>query len=147
MIKLDLKPKPRILRQFAWAALIALPLLAGLFTRGDARWWQLGSWNWSHPAVLVTLGVAVVQLLACVAGFRWLTLGLYVVLTLVAFPIGFVLSHLLMGVIYYLVITPIGLCFRLIGRDPLGKRLDPSRPSYWHERGTPRPADSYFKLY
>jgi hypothetical protein len=147
MIKLDLDPKPRILRQFAWAALFALPLLAGLFTRGDARWWQLGAWNWSHPVVLTTIAIAVLQLVACLAGFRWLTLGLYVVLSVIAFPIGFVLSHLLMGIIYYLVITPIGLVFRLIGRDPLGKRLDPDRASYWHERAATRPAASYFKLY
>jgi hypothetical protein len=147
MIKLDLNPAPRISRQFAWVAVVALPLLAGLFTKGAARWYQLSAWNWSHPAVLTVAVIAGVQLIACLAGFRWLTLGLYAVLSLVAFPIGFVLSHVLMAIIYYLVITPIGLLFRLIGRDPLGKRLDRNAATYWHERRAARPAASYFKLY
>ena len=54
---------------------------------------------------------------------------------------------LLIGLIYYGVFTPMGLVMRMTGRDVLGKKLDPSLPSYWHERGAPRPASSYFKLY
>jgi len=66
---------------------------------------------------------------------------------LVAFPIGLVVSTVLIAAIFYVVITPIGLVFRVIGRDVMGKRLDPSKATYWHERGAPRPATSYFKLY
>jgi hypothetical protein len=91
--------------------------------------------------------IGVIQFVLHQLGIRALTLGLYVVLTLVAFPIGFVLSHVLIAVIYYLVITPIGLLFRLVGRDAMLRRPDPSLPSYWHARPTSRPAASYFKLY
>jgi len=147
MIKLDLKPSPRILGQFAKIAAIALPLAAAFFTRGEARWFAPWNWHWDHAVVLWCAGVGVVQLAAFLAGFRLLTLWLYVVLTLIAFPIGFVISHVLMAVIYYLVITPIGLVFRVIGRDPLGKRIDKQKPSYWHVRETQRDPASYFKLY
>lgn len=151
MLKLNLKPEAHVLRQFAWITAVLLPLLAGLLTRGDVHWYALTSWHWSHPLVLSLGGLALLQLALFLAGVRQLTLAIYAVLTLAAYPIGFVVSHVLMGVIYYLVITPIGLLFRLVGRDALGRRLDrnganaPS--SYWHERGQARDAASYFKLY
>jgi hypothetical protein len=148
MIKLNLKPEPHVLRQFAWIAAVLLPLLAAFLTRGDARWFAVASWHWGHPAVSVLGGLAVAQLLLFLCGARQLTWLLYAGLSVIAFPIGFVISHVLMAVIYYLVITPIGLLFRLMGRDVLGKRLDRNgASSYWHVRGAPRDAASYFKLY
>ncbi|MCU0862737.1 MAG: hypothetical protein MUC36_03000 [Planctomycetes bacterium] len=148
MIKLNLKPEPHVLRQFAWIAAVLLPLLAAFLTRGDARWFAVASWQWGHPAVLVLGGLAAAQLLLFLFGVRQLTWLLYAGLSVIAFPIGFVISHVLMAAIYYLVITPIGLVFRLIGRDVLGKRLDrDGATSYWHVRGAPRDAASYFKLY
>jgi hypothetical protein len=58
-----------------------------------------------------------------------------------------VLSQVLMAVIFYLVFTPIGLCFRLAGRDAMGRKFDPKKTSYWHDRGPARSPASYFKLY
>jgi hypothetical protein len=141
MMKIDLKPKPGVLAQFAVVALVGLPLIAMLVLR------LCGVWSWTHPAFLVAIGVGLVQLVAHAIGVKQLTLALYVVLTVLAFPIGFVLSHVLMASIYYLVITPIGLVFRLVGRDAMGKKLDPAAKTYWHDRGPARPAASYFKLY
>lgn len=146
-MKLNLNPERRILAQFAWFALVAFPLLAGLFTRGAARWYAVWDWQWSHPVVLALAALGALQLVLFVAGVPALSRALWVALTLIAFPIGFVVSMLLMALIYYLVVTPIGLVFRLIGRDVMGKRLDPKASSYWHDRGPPRPASSYFKLY
>jgi hypothetical protein len=147
MIKLDLKPSLRILGQFTVVAAIALPLLAAILTKGEARWFAPWNWQWTHPAVLWLAGIGFGQFALFRFGWRLPTQALYVVLTLVAFPIGLVVSHVLMAVIYYLVITPIGLVFRLVGRDVLGRRLDKQKPSYWHVRTTPRDPASYFKLY
>jgi hypothetical protein len=147
MIKLNLKPDDRILRQFAWVAAIGFPLIAAMFTKGDAAFWQIWRFDWTHPVVLSLGGLGIVQLAACLAGLRQLTQVLFVVMTLIAFPIGFVLSHVLIALIYYLVFTPMALVFKLIGRDAMQRRLDPSIASYWHDRGAPRPPSSYFKLY
>lgn len=137
MIALNLKPSRRVLGQFAWIALLGLPLLGLVFTH-----WQFG-----HVAVLVLAGLAVVQLLLFLTWTDRLSWLLYAILSLVGFPIGFVISHLLMAVIYYLVVTPIGLALRLTRRDPLERRFDPARTSYWHQRSQRRAAASYFKLY
>jgi hypothetical protein len=48
-----------------------------------------------------------------------------------AYPIGFVVSHLLLGVIFYGVFTAIGLLMRLFSYDPLQRRLRTGESSYW----------------
>lgn len=141
MLKLDLNPKRQVLAQFAWIAVAGLPLLTGLVLR-----WTVG-FTWDHPVFLGIAGFGVLQLLLFLVGVQFATKVAYVALTLVAMPIGFVISHVLLATIYYLMFTPLGLLFRLVGRDQLGKKLEPQRPSYWHDRGPPKPASSYFKLY
>jgi len=147
MIKLNLQPEERILRQFAWIAAIGFPVLAAMFTRGEARAYEFWAWHWTSAPVLVIGGIGVAQLLLFLAGVRKPTHWLYVVLMLVAYPIGFVLSHVLIAIVYYVVITPIAVVFRLIGRDVIGRKLDPRATTYWRDRGEPRPSSSYFKLY
>ena len=39
-----------------------------------------------------------------------------------------------MGIIFFIVITPIGLIMRLIGKDLLNKKIDKSLTSYWNKR-------------
>lgn len=46
-----------------------------------------------------------------------------------------VTTPLVMGLIYYLVLTPTGLVMRLLGRNPL--RREPRSGSYWVDRDTP----------
>ncbi len=149
-MKLNLQPDRRLLRQFAWAALIMFPLIAGFL-----------AWKYELPLtwvlVLCGIGVAValveIVIVDAIGGAfgalleKLIPRPVYQALTLVAWPIGFVISHVLIAVIYYLVITPIALFFRLTGRDVIGKKLDPRATSYGHDRGEPRPASSYFKLY
>jgi hypothetical protein len=52
----------------------------------------------------------------------------------VATPIGWVMSHLLLAIIFYLVITPIAFVFKMIGRDALTRRFDKNARTYWIER-------------
>ena len=47
--------------------------------------------------------------------------------------LGWFNTRLLLGLVYYLVMTPIGLLLRWVGRDPLDRRLK-DRPSYWIAR-------------
>ena len=46
-------------------------------------------------------------------------------------PIGWTVSHLLLGVVYFVVITPIGLALRMLRRDPLERPFDRAAASYW----------------
>ena len=147
MIKINLSPEPRVLRQFAWFGLVGSPVLTAFVVK-TARGQSWGDVDlWTDVAVLAVLAVAAVALVALEIGFDVLARALFITLSLVAVPIGFVVSHVLIALVYYLVVTPIALVFRLTGRDVLGKRLDPGMTSYWHERRGERAPSSYFKLY
>jgi hypothetical protein len=137
MIKIDWNPEDRKLSQFGLIALFGFPLIGLVF------WWKFGAPIW----VLWTLiGVGMLTLAASRIDPK-LVKPVYVGLMLIAAPIGLVISYLLMGLIYYGLFTPVGLVFRLFGRDPLNKHPDPKVPSYWHDRGAPRPPASYLRLY
>jgi hypothetical protein len=55
---------------------------------------------------------------------------IFVGLILLTYPIGWVLSHLLLGAIFYLIILPIGLARRIAGHDPLQLK-PPAGNSLW----------------
>ena len=49
------------------------------------------------------------------------------------------MSPLVMGVIFYFSITPVGVFLRMIGKSTLGLRPDPEMETYWIERRPPGP--------
>ena len=42
--------------------------------------------------------------------------------------------YLLLVVVFYLVFSPVGIVLRILGKDVLHQRQDPSAPSYWTPR-------------
>ncbi|MBL4572248.1 MAG: hypothetical protein JKY86_04145 [Gammaproteobacteria bacterium] len=64
-----------------------------------------------------------------------------------AFPIGWLVSHLILGLVYFALLAPIGLLMRMTGHDPLGLRLGRVETSYWTERPTETKASRYFRQY
>jgi polyferredoxin len=52
----------------------------------------------------------------------------------IAMPIGWVVSKVLLGAVFYLALTPIAVLFRLIKRDALARRLNPDAKSHWIAR-------------
>lgn len=51
-----------------------------------------------------------------------------------AFILGWVNTRILLGVFFYLIITPIGVVMRLAGKDLLDRKIDRSAKSYWKKR-------------
>ncbi|KIX15639.1 hypothetical protein X474_03070 [Dethiosulfatarculus sandiegensis] len=58
---------------------------------------------------------------------------LYLVWMSLASVLGYFVSRIILTILYFLVITPIGLFMRLLGKDILDKKMD-SKQSYWHRR-------------
>ena len=48
--------------------------------------------------------------------------------------LGWINSHLLLGLVFYTLFTLVGMIMRLVGYDPLDRRLEPERRSYWSKR-------------
>jgi hypothetical protein len=56
-----------------------------------------------------------------------------------------VMNPLTMALLFFLVVTPIGVVMRLAGKDFLRKRLEPEASSYWLPRDPPGPAPDSMK--
>ena len=56
-----------------------------------------------------------------------------------------VAAPVVMGLLFYLTVTPIGLIMRLLGKDPLRLRFEPQADSYWIVRRPPGPAPDTMK--
>ena len=50
-----------------------------------------------------------------------------------------VVNSLVMGLLFYFTVTPIGLVMRALGKDPLRLRFDRGARSYWIKRQPPGP--------
>ncbi|MCS6854727.1 MAG: SxtJ family membrane protein [Elioraea sp.] len=77
--------------------------------------------------LLVALALAAPRALA-LPNRAWLRFGL---------ALSAVVTPVVLGLVFFLVVTPIGLALRLAGKRPLALRFDPARASYWEERRTP----------
>jgi hypothetical protein len=69
----------------------------------------------------------------------------FVASVVVTFPIGWVVSRLALAFLFYAVLTPIGLWFRLIGRDTLVLRHYPGRTTYWTSKPVVHDVRRYFQ--
>ena len=97
-------------------------------------------WSLYQDRDAVALVCWVVAVLSRVVGLArpmWLR-PVFVGLSIATRPIGWVVSHLLLAIIYYGLITPIGLALRVFGHDPLDARVDRGSTSSWK----PYPVDS-----
>lgn len=65
----------------------------------------------------------------------------------VTFPIGYVVSRLVLAVLFFLVITPVGVAFRLAGRDCLWIARRPPGESYWQPKPAASDAASYLRQF
>ena len=51
--------------------------------------------------------------------------------------LGVVAVPIIMGVVYFLLVTPIGLIVRIMGKDLLNKKYDKTKETYWIKRDKP----------
>jgi Saxitoxin biosynthesis operon protein SxtJ len=136
VIDLNLNPTKRELRTFGLCTLGFLCLVGCIiFRRGG-----------SMPTIATVVGIGI-----ALAGLG-LTIPqalrpIWVVLTIVNYPIGWVVTHVVMGLIFYLVVTPIGVIMRLTGRDPMERAFDRSAKTYWKLRRTDSNSSRYFRQY
>jgi hypothetical protein len=133
-IKFD--PSRKLLREFGLLCLAffgAIGLYQGLY-RGHST------------AGLILGAVALAGGLLGVLAPSWLR-PIYVAWMVAAFPIGWTISLVVMAAMFYGLFTPIGLFFRLIGRDSMERKLRPAAATYWEPKATPRDPRRYFKQF
>lgn len=115
------KSDKKELRKFALTISIALGVFGGLI------FWRKGQ------AGLILLAIGAVIFLVGLVWPKSLAL-LYKGWMALALGLGFVMSHIILAVVYYIVLTPIGFFMRILGKDPLALRFDPKTDSFWVKR-------------
>jgi hypothetical protein len=120
------QPTPKDLRQFGLlvgGVFAVIGLWPIVFRSESPRLWAmiLGS-------LLIVLGVIAPQSLKQVHG-GWMKVG---------HVLGSINTKIILGIIYYLLITPMGLVMRLMGKDPMHRALMRGTNSYRVVRA-PRP--------
>ena len=120
------------LRRFGVVLAALLALLGGYLWYVDAR----GPAQLVHATSLVLVGAGLalpVALKPIYFPYMWL-----------AKIVAFVNIHLLLGLVFYTLFTLIGLGMRLLGRDPLDRKIAPDAKSYWQRRASSSfPRDHY----
>jgi hypothetical protein len=103
------------------------------FALGAWSWWKGG---WTVPYLFGVAGIfGVITLLRA----EWLA-PLNRAWMRLADLLNRIVSPIVLGAMYYAVLTPFGLAMRLAGRDPMRKRFEPAAPTYWIARQPPGPA-------
>ena len=120
MISVQWNPEKKQLRQFAGIWFPAFCALLGWIIGKKTGQWGAVEIGW-----MLCGGMAL-------AGFLFppFIRPVFVGLILLTFPIGWVVSHVLLGAIFYLLVTPIGLVLRMTGHDPLQLK-PPTGNSLW----------------
>ena len=100
-----------------------------LFGKGLVVWALIVS------AVFLALALLVPKVLAPLNRI-WLRFGLL---------LHRIVSPIVLGFMFFVVITPIGLLMRALGKNPLRLSFDPEAESYWIKRSPPGPAPESLK--
>lgn len=130
LLRINHRPAPRQLLVFA---------LAWLAFTGALGWMQ---WTKGHGTLAWIGWTLAVVVPAAGAFWREGLRRFYVGLCYATFPIGYAVSTLVLTLLYYAVLTPIGLLLRVCGHDALQRR---PASSHWHRRPVPRKAADYFR--
>ena len=130
------QPTDRKLREFAAASAIVLAILA--------------AWRMLVPGGIALAGACATA--ATMIGLvgqarpRWLA-PVFALWMIVAFPIAWLVSYLVLAVIYFGLITPLGLMFRLFGRDAQGRSWPGRQDSYWRDKPGADNPERYLKQF
>jgi hypothetical protein len=60
--------------------------------------------------------------------------AIYRVWVSMAITVGYFVSRIILTIIFFLVMTPLGLIMALVGKDPMERKIDPEASSYWLAR-------------
>src|SRR5262245_36510128 len=127
-------PTTREMRQFAG--------LLTAFGGGLAAWGYWRGWSAGWLALFTAATVAGLVGLVMPRALR----PLYVGWMVAAFPIGWAISKVVLAVVFIVVFVPIGLVFRMFGRDAL-RLHKPASQGLWSEQAPVTDPARYFRQY
>jgi multisubunit Na+/H+ antiporter MnhG subunit len=146
LISINFNPSRKQLRQFGAICLAVFVLIAALVFHRHKFFGVHISAEASRSIAITfcVLGIACIFLAAIAPqALR----PIYVGLTVATFPIGWIVSHIILAILFFGILTPIGLVMRLIGRDTMQRRFMPNQKTYWEPRETVTDPRQYFRQF
>ena len=128
----------KALRSFGWVVGGVLLIIAAVV------WWRNDFAVTTAAAILGGLGAALTVLGLTVPV---ILKPVYRVWMALAVVLGFIMTRVILTMVYYLIMTPTGLIMRLLGKDPLDRKIDPNAASYWIEKTYPDDAKERLEKY
>lgn len=126
----------RQIRIFGIGLIVIVSVIAGLQT------------YWGRTEVGIGLFTVAVLTLIVVIFTPTGLIPLYKLMLLISRATGFVMTPVLLGLVFYLVFTPVGILLRLIRKDILDRKFEVSSDSYWKPKEpTPVGLDRYERQY
>lgn len=132
---------PKTVREFGFILagfLLLFPLFANglgmLFAAKPFHYW-LGWPFLSATALLTNLFLLEVMSLVY-RGAMWAGHG-----------ISWLMMRFVLGLLFYFVLSPIGITMRFLGKDILDQKIDRNASSYWKKRTVKRTRDEYERLF
>jgi multisubunit Na+/H+ antiporter MnhG subunit len=109
------------LRKFGIILSVFLSIIAGISL------WKSGTlYNYLFPTAA---GILILAL-----AFPRILKFIYIPWMALAILIGWVMTRVILTLLYYLVFTPISLLLNLLGKDLLDEKINPEKSSYWVQR-------------
>ena len=117
-------------------------LFAGVFTVISAYAW------WKGSSLLVYFLASAGLFLAASFLLEQVLKPIRIVWMRFAHLLGWVNTRILLGLFFYLVITPVGIVMRMFGKDLLERKIDLDSASYWTSREKEKiPQERYVRLF
>jgi len=122
-MKLKLKEEPKEWRKAAWMSALGLAIFSSLL-----RWRRVLPVTAWEVVLCLLAGLAVVAALRP----RWFR-GYYRFSARLGFGLSQLAGWAVLAILFFIIVTPLGLVIRMLGKDPLRLRRPSGAGSYWTE--------------
>jgi len=136
MIEINWNPPKRDLKIFAVLLIVFFAMIAATLR-----------WEYGRPTAAWIVLIAAVVIGATAYFVPSVSRAIYVGWMVAVYPIGWVVSHVLLAVAFYVVFTGFGLVMRCFGYDPMRRKFDRDAESYWLPRTEQSKTERYFRQY
>lgn len=132
MVDIEWRPSPKELRRFGMVVMVGMAIIGG------GLCWSAESTSPAYVAwgIGAVIGLPALTGKAIALPGYWLWMGL-------AFVMGNIMSRLILGMIFFLIFTPIALARRALGADALQLERPPKGVSCWRDVGGGSAATGY----
>ena len=93
--------------------------------------WNYYKGHMTTSVILLTLGTTSASSAIL---FQPVIKPVYIVFMKISHVLGWINTRILLGLIFYVVITPIGFVIKIFGKDLLDRKIEPDKQSYWIKR-------------